>query len=36
VSAREAAREREVAAAVQPTMDATHGLGTRFAVTVQF
>jgi hypothetical protein len=36
VSAREAARERAVAAAVQPTMDSTHGLGTRFAVTVQF
>lgn len=36
VSAREAARDRAVAAAVQPTMDAAHGVGTRLAVTVQF
>jgi hypothetical protein len=36
VSAREAAREREVAAAVQPTVDATGGAGARVAVTVRF
>lgn len=36
VSAREAARGREVGAAVQPTVDATHGAGACVAVTVRF
>lgn len=36
VSAREAARERQVAASVQPTVDAARGTGARVAVTVQF
>jgi hypothetical protein len=36
VSAREAARERQVAASVQPTVDATRAPGARLAVTVQF
>lgn len=36
VSAREAVRERAVAASVQPTMDAAHGVGTRLSVAVRF
>jgi hypothetical protein len=36
VSAREAARERQVAASVQPTVDATHTPGARVSVSVQF
>jgi hypothetical protein len=36
VSARQAAQERNVAAAVQPTVDATGGTGARLSVNVRF